>query len=382
MTQGGSSISSEAAAGEDPVPELRELTEPQKAQLEDADTLVSDQICQQISDRLIGVMDVTIDDYSATTKDLLRRAWTIAAQLQHYKVEPEHIFIGMVTGRPSSGAPSEFAGLDPATLRTLRIPIMAALARLETAAAMPTASSLWAADDLVSWLLEAMRIARARGEPIEPDDLFQIMLDARQPGHLLHKVLQDVFAPLVPGEQPAAAGSSGPRPSSGALVPIESSESAQLSADVGTREYLHRLFVGVKETNRAIRSAHQTANRAGSEVKGLRTATETMPTTSNKIEENVAQLRTQLDELRSQLALRDTQLAALDKSVAHCRNHLSELGRHTAAIRDRLPRPPAGPWVALSIVAVVAFGLALGILLSDPSSLGALVTLARTAFVN
>jgi hypothetical protein len=107
-----------------------------------------------------------------------------------------------------------------------------------------------------------------------------------------------------------------------------------------------------------------------------------MPSTSNKVEESVAQLRTQLDELRSQLADRDTQLAALDKSVAHCRNHLSELGRHTAAIRDRLPRPPSGPWVALSILAVVAFGLALGLLLSDPSSLGTVVTLARTAIAN
>lgn len=375
-------MSSDAAAGDDAVPEFRELTEPQKAQLGDADTLVSSQICQQISDRLKGVMDVTIDDYSATTKDLLRRAWTIAAQLQHYKVEPEHIFIGMATGDHFSGAPSEFAGLDPATLRTLRIPIMMALARLETAAAMPPASSLWAADDLVSWLLEAMRIARARSEPIAPDDLFQIMLDARQPGHLLHKVLRDVFDPLVPGEQPAAAGSSSLPSSSGALVPIESSQSAQPSADVGTRDYLHRLFVGVSETNRAIRSAHQTANHSGTEVKRPGPAMETMPTTSNKVEESVAQLQTQLVELRSQLADRDTQLAALDKSVAHCRNHLSELGRYTAAIRDRLPRPPTGPRVALSIVAVVAFGLALGIVLSDPSSLGAVVALARTAFVN
>jgi len=382
MTQGGSSISSDVAAGDDAVPEFRELTEPQKAQLEDADTLVSDQICQQISDRLKSVMDVTIDDYSATTKDLMRRAWTIAAQLQHYKVEPEHIVISMVTGHYSSGAPSEFAGLDSAALRTLRIRSMTALARLETAAAMPPAPNLWAADELVSWLLEAMRIARARGEAVEPDDLFQSMVDAQQPEHLLHKTLQDIFNPRVPAEQLAAAASSNPPSSSGALVPIESGEFTQLSADVGTRNYVHQLFDGIGEANRAIRPAHQAANRAGTEVKRLRTVMETIPTTSNKVEESVAQLRTQLHELRSQLADRDTQLAALDKSIAHCRNHLSELGRHTAAIRDRLPRPPAGLSVALSIVAVVVFGLVLGIVLSDPSSLAAVITLARIAIVN
>jgi hypothetical protein len=33
-------------------------------------------------------------------------------------------------------------------------------------------------------------------------------------------------------------------------------------------------------------------------------------------------------------------------------------------------------------VAVVVFGLTLGIVLSDPSSLGAVVTLARTAILN
>src|SRR5262249_11461430 len=134
-------------------------------------------------------------------------------------------------------------------------------------------------------------------------------------------------------------------------------------------EYLHRLFDGVGEDNRAIRPAHQAANRAGTEVKRLRTVMETIPTTSNRVEESVAQLRTQLHELRSQLADRDTQLAALAKSVAHCRNPPPALGRRTAGFRDRLPRPPAGLSVALSIVAVVVFGLVLGIVLSDPSSL-------------
>jgi flagellin-like hook-associated protein FlgL len=390
MTQDGSSITSDVAAGDGAPPEFQDLTEPQKAQLEDADTLVSDQICEQISDRSKGAMHVRRDDYSATTKDLLRRAWTIAAQLQHYQVEAEHIIVGMVTGHYSSGAPSEFAGLDPATLRNLRLRTMTALARLETAAEMAPAPNLWAAADVVSWICEAMRIAQSRGEPIEPDDLFQVMVDARQPEHLLHNKLRDVFDQLNPGEQIEAARSSRPPSPSGALVPIESSEITQQSVDVDTRESLHRLFAGVREANRAIRSAHQTASRARTEVKRLRTALDTIPAGSNKVEENLAQLRTHLNELRSQITdvdartadIKDTELASLDKSVAHCRNHLSELGRHTAAIRDRLPRPPAGPWVALAIVGMVLFGLALGIGLSDPSSLGAVVTLARTALAN
>ena len=103
-----------------------------------------------------------------------------------------------------------------------------------------------------------------------------------------------------------------------------------------------------------------------------------IPARLNKVEEILAQLRTHLNELRSQLTDKDTHLCALDKSVAHFRNHLAELGRTTAAIRDRLPRPPAGRSVALAIVGVVVFGLALGIALSDPSSLGAVVKLART----
>jgi hypothetical protein len=210
MTQDGSSVSSDIAAGDYAPPEFRALAEPQKTQLQDTDALVSDQICEQISDRLKGAMHITNDDYSATTKDLLRRAWSMAAQLQHYRVEPQHIIVGMVTGRYSSGAPSEFVGLDSATLRTLRIRTMTALARLETAAEMSLVPNLWATADLVSWISEALRIAQSRGEPLEPDDLFQVMLDAQQSGHLLHDALQDSFGSLGSAELPVIGGSSGP----------------------------------------------------------------------------------------------------------------------------------------------------------------------------
>jgi hypothetical protein len=47
MTQGGSSISSDAAAADDAGLDFRELTEPQMVQLEYADTLVSDQIANK-----------------------------------------------------------------------------------------------------------------------------------------------------------------------------------------------------------------------------------------------------------------------------------------------------------------------------------------------
>jgi hypothetical protein len=382
MTQDGSSVSSDIAAGDYAPPEFRALAEPQKTQLQDTDALVSDQICEQISDRLKGAMHITNDDYSATTKDLLRRAWSMAAQLQHYRVEPQHIIVGMVTGRYSSGAPSEFVGLDSATLRTLRIRTMTALARLETAAEMSLVPNLWATADLVSWISEALRIAQSRGEPLEPDDLFQVMLDAQQSGHLLHDALQDSFGSLGSAELPVIGGSSGPPSVANALIPIESGESAQSSADVGTREYRNRTSAGITEANRAIRPAQQAASLSRTEIKRLSTAIDTIPAGSNTVAENLAQLRTQLNELRSQLTDRDTQLVALDKSVAHCRNHLSELGRHTAAIGDRLPRPPAGPWVALAVVGVVAIGLVLGVVLSYPSFLEPVVGLGRTTVAN
>ena len=60
------------------------VPEPQKVQLEDADTLVSDLICDGLDEAMrADAMPVTDGDYSAVTRDLLRSAGTIAAQLQH-----------------------------------------------------------------------------------------------------------------------------------------------------------------------------------------------------------------------------------------------------------------------------------------------------------
>ena len=103
---------------------------------------------------------------------------------------------------------------------------MTALARLETTAAIPPAARLWAADDLVS---EVKRVARASGEP---DDLFQITLNARRHGHFVHKVGQQVFHPLDPEGRPVVARSAGQPSASGAQARIESSESAQLRMSV------------------------------------------------------------------------------------------------------------------------------------------------------
>lgn len=109
---------------------------------------------------------------------------------------------------------------------------MTALARLETDAAMPPAARLWTADDLVSYLLEAKRVARASGAPVEPDDLFQITLKARRHGHFVHKVGQQVFHPLDPEGRPVVARSAGQPSASGAQARIESSESARLRMSV------------------------------------------------------------------------------------------------------------------------------------------------------
>src|SRR5215467_5069113 len=106
MTQSGSSTNDVAAAVNAAPHTLRDLTDEDKERLEKADELVSDRICERLNEEMHFA-----GEYSSATRDLLRRAWTIAAQLQHEWVTADHIIIGMVTGDYSSGEPIEgFAG--------------------------------------------------------------------------------------------------------------------------------------------------------------------------------------------------------------------------------------------------------------------------------
>ena len=319
-------------------------------------------------------------------------------------------------GAPS---PSKFAdaGVDLASLWTRTI---AHFANLPTP---PAVADLYVptqrvAPDVVKWIGGAMQIALTRDQDrydLAPDDLIQIVQSARDPDHPFHDPLKDVidrFYPSVP--LPAAAQAPVMLPALGDSPPAESGSGGLPSTEIGSRALLTRISTGFEEANRAIRSAQHTASCARTEVRRLKEALVVrIPAGSNSAEQHLTQLRTRVDELRIRLAdidartteikngqlidlavaigdcrsqltdvglrtgeIKDTQLTALDRSVANCRNHLSELGRNTAAIRDRLPRPPAGPWIALAIVGVVVFGLALGIALSDPSSLGAVFRLA------
>jgi hypothetical protein len=362
--------------------QVRDLAEPQKLQLEDADTLVSDLICEGLNDAMRArTMPVTDGEYSTETRVLLRRAWTIAAQLQHREVVADHIIIGMVTGDESVGAPSlnKFAdaGVDLGILRTRTL---ARLAGLPTALDDLSVPVQPVANDVLSWICEAMRIARAGDEErreFVPDDLVQVVLNARQPDHPLHNPLQDVVDRFGLGEQPEPA-EPGSITSPGRLVPVERDPSAQPSDAIGTREHLP----GVREAIVAIRSAQHTASRGRTAVVRLTKALAGIPADSGA-EPYVEQLRTRVSDLQSQLTdvvrrtaeIKDTQLAGLAKDVGDCRSQLD-------AIKAGLPRPPATRWVALAITIVLVIGSAAGIALRDPSISVAVDKLARTYVVN
>jgi hypothetical protein len=395
---------------------MTDLTDPQRVQLEDADTLVSDLICEGLNERMRAEgTPISGDVYSPETRDLLRRAWTIAAQLQHREVVADHIIIGMVTGDESVGAPSpsKFAdvGID---LATLRIRTLEALAGLPNPTALPDLPipTQPVAGDVVRWIRGAIQIAQARDEDrreIAPEDFVQIVQNGRQPDHPLHRQLQDVISRFYPGTQvPGPTGLPITLPRAGDLVPGESGPSRQQStAEIGNHELLDLVSSGFEGTNRAIGSAQQTASRARTEVRRLR-------------EKELTQLRAQVDGLRSQLIadvgrwtteikdtqlaglanavgscqqqlsalnrrtaeIKDTQLSDLAKAVSNCNHQLSNLDRQAAAVMARLPRPPAIGWVALSIVMVLVLGSAAGIALRHPSLLAAVDKLARTNVIN
>jgi hypothetical protein len=204
MTQDGSSRSTGT-----------ELSEAQKGQLEDADTLVSDKICELLNNAMrtdeelirVDAVPPTHGEFSPDTRDLLRRVWTIAAQFQHREVVADHLITGMVTGDESIGAPSpnkfSEAGIDLAALRSRTFARLAGLSTPTALDDLPVPTQP-VAPDVVRWISGAVRIAQARdeyGREVSPDDLVQVVLNARQPGHPLHELLQDVTDRFDPGKQ-------------------------------------------------------------------------------------------------------------------------------------------------------------------------------------
>jgi hypothetical protein len=404
MTQDDSSTSSGAAAGDAVPVSFPDLTEEQKEQLERANELVTDQICNRLNgamredDALIraGAVPLTDGEYSPDTRDLLRRAWTIAAQLQHRKVVADHLIAGIVTGDDESIRAPSPAGVDLATLRSR---IFARLAGLPTAPDDLPVSTQPVEPDVVRWISGAVCLAQVRDEysrEVLPDDLVQVVQNARQPDHPLHNLLQDVVDRFDTGKQLAPAGSS-PLPSPGALVQVESGEVALPSADMGNRIF------------RAIRSAHKTASYARTELRTrvwetqlprLAVAVDECRDQLVSLDRQTAAIRVDVTGIGSQTAeiqrnqfaslaavrdghaildridhqiteIRDNLLPHLAETVGDCRNR-------TTAIMASLPRPPATGWIALAIVIVLVLGSAAGIALRQPSLAAAVEKLLKS----
>src|SRR5262249_55053607 len=137
------------------------------------------------------------------------------------------------------------AGIHLATLRTRTFARLAGLTTPTAQEELPVPTQP-VEPEVVRWISGAVRIAQSRdeyGREVVPDDLVQVVQDARQHVHPLHDLLHDVIDLFDPGNQ-LPAGSSG-TPSQGVLIPVESD--AQPSTDVGDRIF------------KAIKSAHKTA---------------------------------------------------------------------------------------------------------------------------
>ena len=186
MAQDGSSASPVAAAIERPAgpvpaqPDPIALPAKDKELLVAADRLVSSRICAGI-DAGLRATGLAADPplYTEAARQLLRRAWTLAAQLNSREVTIDHLMVGLVNGELAAG--EELGAIAGRDAGALLAGALVRIASLEVTAGPQAVETLLPSENVLRWIGEAGRLAGRRSGgagALEPDDLVDVLRHA------------------------------------------------------------------------------------------------------------------------------------------------------------------------------------------------------------
>jgi hypothetical protein len=336
--------------------EVASFSESDKSLLQAAEKLIRDGICENINSAITD-LDPTASPpiYTEAVKQLFYRSWSIAAHLGHYQVIAGHVLVAL-TSIDEATLP-DFLGGDPNVLLTgafIRI-------NLPSIADAQTRQPLLPAENLVSWVREANRLAAIRdGERhLDTSDLIGVFTST--------EVDQNVRDALQ--------------------------RTLRLARSAGhARTHLERVRQDIDSFRQTV-SRHRTeSNNSFGEVAATIAASNAKLSTLVGLPAAVDACRNQLTDLDHQTtAIRQTGAASvaqistligLPTAMDACRTQLADIGRQTVAIMASLPRPPGTLSLTLAIVGVLALGIVAGLELSDSSFLGDVFRLVRASLSN
>jgi hypothetical protein len=326
-----------------PVPTASPFTADENDQLAKSNELVRKRICENF--------DLTIK-FSEAACEMLHWAWMIAAQLQHSQVTEHHVIVALLSNDdPTALALAEAIDFDRLSL------IRGALARvadLPKAQGPQKIEALRPTTKLRDWIDGASRLASEHG--LVPLDLVTALADPTTLGPAHRTISGALSRANTDGELFRARRSivsdaqtlSRFRYETGKQFNAFGAKVAAIAAQSGNLSEIRELVSQLRSGYPAEFGALNTnmSSHFGGIGKGL-----------DAIEGRVVAVADRTEVLRDASSSQSQTLASLAQAV-------NKLDQQNTAMLDRMPRPPSAKWLCVAIPGALAFGGAIGMLLS------------------
>lgn len=371
----------------------RPFGEADQAALAAADKVAADWVCARVDDALALVPPGSAPlPYTDAARDMLLRAWTLAARLNSRNLVIEHLIVALATGDKVTADELDAVagGLPGAALAGALVRV----ASLDVSAIPQTIETVGIEKGLVPWLREAGRVAAARADApgLVPGDLVAALRSSYTDVATRAKVRRLLrHAAAVGHTQSELVKARRGVESTRSNVSFFRSETEKRLADLkdwvkGLDKNIAKLDGSLAELPGAVdgglkRSLEDLDRRiialcapiSGRQPGGPDAPTPSDSTTAARLDglqSILEQVRTSLTELTDRGVAPPADPGPGAPSgvdpvtfAADCRKLLTDLDRRTAEIKAALPRPPGALWLALLVVAVAGLGAAAGLAL-------------------
>jgi hypothetical protein len=305
--------------------------------------LIRQRICENI-DQIIK--------FSDPARELLHWAWIIAAQLQHSQVTEHHVIVALLSNDDTTAlALTQAVNSDRLSL------IRGALARVSDLpkALKPQAiEALKPTPKLREWIVRASDIDSEHG--LVPLDLVTALTDPARLGSVHRTISLALSRANTDGELFRAQRSivsdaqtlSRFRYETGKQFNAFDAKVAAIAAQSGNLSEIRELVSQLRSGYPAEFGALNTnmSSHFGGIGKGL-----------DAIEGRVVAVADRTEVLRDAASSQSQTLASLAQAV-------NKLDQQNTAMLDRMPRPPSAKWLCVAIPGALAFGGAIGMLLT------------------
>jgi hypothetical protein len=370
---------------------FRRPDDPDRQNIESADEAVANWICRGIDEALAELLGEAAAGpadaarplaYSKATRQLLVRAWRLAAHLHHRAVTLNHLIAALEVGGTALDRGGE---VGPAAART---GALVRAIRLNETAIEPAILALATVRDVILWVGESAKVAARRGAGSEllPEDFAAALHDRECDERFRRRAATILKAAARVGNTQSE------------LVRIsqhaESIEQSVSRYRSDTNSKLKLFRRRLRQYNSQLGQITRTAERKLDGLSDrLATANGPMQEQITRLEQRLAggdapavptqaaALQDTLDNLRERTLRIETGQIAVSERIGRMEGHVAGQNSKLAALPQLMrplsaPRPIEAHWLVLAVASAIVLGAAAGIGLNYASTTGLLQQLA------